>query len=155
MYYKIKHFIGDILFWFEICFNRYHFNVVWQTLKSMPYDATYTWKIEKARLIELKRYFIYSSDTFDHENDIKWINICIRLLDILIGDGFSECYVEGENSMDLVFIKYVNIKNLNRFIPFMTSNECCHDSVLQLVYMEKVKNLYYEIIKNNIYSWGD
>lgn len=82
-------------------------------------------------------------------NDVKYIDICIKLLDILIDDGYK--LFDYDNH---IFLKYVNIRNDNRFnVSKNTYDDIeiyCFD-----VYIAKVKNLYYEILKNKINNWWD
>jgi hypothetical protein len=86
----------------------------------------------------------------DHEDDIRYINICINLLDILIDDGGG--LMDYKN---MKFKKYVNTKNFKRFIPNAPTSydnlEICNCDV----YMAKAKHLYYEILKNKITNWWD
>lgn len=130
-------------------FTKLHFDSVSESFNFKPYDYTYIWRVERAHLIETKSYF-QISNIFDHTDDIRYIDICINLLDILIDDG--------DGSMDyknMKFKKYVNTKNSKRFIPNTPTSydnlEFCNCDV----YMAKVKHLYYEILKNKITNWWD
>ena len=130
-------------------FTKLHFDCVVESFNSRPYDYTHIWRVERAHLIETKSYF-QISNIFDHTDDIKYIDICINLLDILIDDGD-----ELMDYKNMKFKKYVNTKNFKRFIqnaPTSYDNlEICNYDV----YMAKAKHLYYEILKNKITNWWD
>lgn len=130
-------------------FTKLHLDSVLESFDFKPYDYTHIWRVERAHLIETKSYF-QISNSFDHTDDIKYINICINLLDILIDDG--DGLMDYKN---MKFKKYVNTKNFKRFIqnaPTSYDNlEICNYDV----YMAKAKHLYYEILKNKITNWWD
>ena len=130
-------------------FTKLHFDSVSESFNFKPYDYTYIWRVERAHLIETKSYF-QISNFFDHTDDIRYIDICINLLDILIDDG--DGLMDYKN---MKFKKYVNTKNFKRFIqnaPTSYDNlEICNYDV----YMAKAKHLYYEILKNKITNWWD
>ena len=130
-------------------FTKLHLDSVFESFNFKPYDYTHIWRVERAHLIETKSYFQISK-IFDHTDDIKYIDICINLLDILIDDG--DGLMDYKN---MKFKKYVNTKNFKRFVPNApTSHDnleiCNYD-----VYMAKAKHLYYEILKNKIQNWWD
>lgn len=147
-YWSKNTFYYPLLSFFNIKLTKNHIKSTIESFNAMPYDYSYLWRVEKAHLIEMRDYF-KMSHTFDHENDIKYIDICIKLLDILINDGY-ELY-DYDNH---VFRKYVNICNDNRFnLSKNTYDDLeiyCFD-----IYITKVKNLYYEILKNKINNWWD
>lgn len=137
-----------LLRFFDTKLTKNHLICVKESFNAMPYDYSYLWRVEKVHLIEMRDYFKISHIT-DHENDIKYIDICIKLLDILIDDGY-ELFDYDKH----VFCKFVNIRNDNRFnlskVTYDDIEIYCFD-----VYIAKVKNLYYEILKNKITNWWD
>lgn len=137
-----------LLRFFDTKLTKNHLICVKESFNAMPYDYSYLWRVEKVHLIEMRDYFKISHIT-DHENDIKYIDICIKLLDILIDDGYE--LFDYDNH---VFCKFVNIRNDNRFnlskVTYDDIEIYCFD-----VYIAKVKNLYYEILKNKITNWWD
>lgn len=130
-------------------FTKLHLDSVFESFNFKPYDYTHIWRVDRAHLIETKSYFQISK-LFDHTDDIRYIDICINLLDILIDDG--DGLMDYKN---MKFKKYVNTKNLKRFV----ANAPTSDDNLELcnydIYMAKVKHLYYEILKNKIQNWWD
>ena len=99
----------------------------------------------------MKNYFEskFSRETFDHENDIKWISICIKLLDIIIDEP------EGHS--------YVNTRNMWRFIRNTKlakgvekeDVEHYYKSYPQDLRWVKAEYLYYEIRKRYTSHWWD
>lgn len=130
----------------EYNLTKFHFDSVAESFNFRPYDYTYLWRVERAHLIEMMSYFKLSH-VVEHKEDIKYINICIKLLDILIDDGYE--IFDYEN---MKVKKYVNIKNANRF---MSNSSNSGEMYYFDVYMSKVKHLYYEILKNKINNWWD
>lgn len=166
--FHIKDKYQTIRYWFQVNFNKYHFKTVWEAFKGFPHDHSYMWRLERAKLIEMKRYFIYSSDTFSHERDIYWINVCIKLLDILIEDDLWEYQTENGkvyksddvieehfDSLRAVFNRYVNTTNAARFTNIYDEEALGYDTFRHYIYTKKAENLYYEILKNEIYGWWD
>lgn len=164
----------EIKYWFWVNFNKYHLKTLWTVFKAYPHDYSYTWQIEKARLEELKYYFIKGSDTFDHKRDIYWLNKCLSLLDILISDGDDAwVYFDSEGVVDVKNIEVtnfsslvsffdkekINTSNAERFFPdffeILKTNREIEDIFFHELYLAKAKNLYYEILKNMVYNWGD
>lgn len=137
-----------LLRFFDTKLTKNHLICVKESFNAMPYDYSYLWRVEKAHLIEMRDYFKISHIT-GHEDDIKYIDICIKLLDILIDDGYH-LYDIDKN----VFKKYVNIKNDYRFNISKQYHNDLEIYCLE-VYLQKVKHLYYEILKNKITNWWD
>lgn len=131
-------------------FTKLHLDSVLESFDFKPYDYTHIWRVERAHLIETKSYFQISNG-FDHTDDIRYINICINLLDILIDDGFG---VFDHKNMKMQ--KYVNVKNADRFKLNATTSYDINGELYSFdIYMLKVKHLYYEILKNKITDWWD
>ena len=134
----------------EYNITKLHFDCVAESFNSKPYDYSYLWRVERAHLIEMRSYF-KTSNVVDHEEDIRYINICIKLLEILIDDG------KGLFDFDnMTFKKHVNIRNDYRFMSdklrssYNDMEIYCFD-----VYLSKVKHLYYEIMKEKVKNWWD
>ena len=116
---------------------------------SKPYDWEYLMKIEQAYLKRMLCY-MQESEYFDHSNNIKWMNMCIKLLDIIIDD-------EGQDSN-----RKMNYNNIDRFIRKPMKDGVLWDDVVD--YYKKypddyrfVKSwyLYFEIRKNYTGNWWD
>lgn len=126
--------------------RSYH-KFIKEARNSKPYDWEYLMKIEQAYL---KRMLVYmqESEYFDHSNNIKWITICINLLDIIIRD---DSYVDEE----------INLRNAHRFHPRgLTSDK--EDAWYAYIKKypgdlrwQKAYDLYFAIRKTYTTQWWD
>ena len=91
-----------IVQWCQVNLTRARYGVIVSAITSPPYDWSYLLRLERAKLCEMKRYFESTNGIFNHTNDIRWIGVCIKLLDIII-DEPEEC-------------SYANTRNMWRFI---------------------------------------
>lgn len=145
LWYRITQFI-------ETNCTAARIKVINQAVTDPPYDWEYLLRLEKAKLQEMLNYFKSMSHTFDHDNDIKWINICIKLIDIIVeGNIFDTPEEVG---------KYVNTRNMKRF--YHLGKGVTWDKVEEQVKrwpndlrILKAENLYYEIRKEYTRSWWD
>jgi hypothetical protein len=143
-WYRFKQFI-------ETNITRSKFNLIKQTITGEPYDYGFLLQLEQAKLIEMRDYFA-KQEYFDHRHDIRYINICISLLDILINTTYFDTPEETP---------YVNTRNAMRFYNPRT----CKATVDEVVsYLKKYPNdlrytkaetLYYEIRKQYTTEWWD
>ena len=143
-----------IQFWIEHHLSPRHLKVVKTAYDSPAYDWAYLLKLERSKLKEMKTYFEtkFVRETFDHENDIKWIGICIKLIDIIIESSVYDTPEEVN--------KYVNTRNMKRFYHLKkgvtwdkVENHVKHwPNDLRIL---KAENLYYEIRKYYTRYWWD
>ena len=143
-----------IQFWIEHHLSPRHLKVVKTAYDGPAYDWEYLLKLEQSKLKEMKAYFEtkFVRETFDHENDIKWISICIKLIDIIIESNVYDTPEEVN--------KYVNIRNMKRFYRLKkgttwdkVENHVKHwPNDLRIL---KAENLYYEIRKHYTRGWWD
>lgn len=121
-----------------------------------PWDWYYLLILEQAKLKEMRSYFM-SSLYFDHSNDIKWIDKCIQLIDIML---------ENDPLDDASNTPYVNIRNMKRFYRLRknqaTQSMPSWDDVEKYVRkypndlrILKAENLYYEIRREYTTRWWD
>lgn len=146
----MKQLWNRIQFWLEHHLFIRHLKVVKTAYVGPAYDWEYLLRLEQSKLKEMKSYFISTSHIFDHENDIKWINICIKLIDVILEEDIE--------SFDNV--PYVNIRNMRRF--YRLGKGVTWDKVEGYVKkwpndlrVLKAKNLYYEIRKEYTRRWWD
>lgn len=147
----MKRFWHKIQFWIEQHLTLSHFRVVKTAFNGPAYDWSHLLRLEQAKLKEIKSYFEtdFASSTFDHKKDIYWINICIRLIDIIVDQ--SEDY------------PYVNTRNIWRFIQSSDyvkgvkkeDVEDYYKSYPQELRWVKAEYLYYEIRKRYTSRWWD
>lgn len=158
----IINFFKGLFYWIRLNFNKFKFNLLRECLKGQPYDYEFLLKIEKAKLEEMLNYF-NNSDIVNHDTDIRYIKIAIKLLNILISDGedlYEFKYNFGEISKDdeihnrYVFIGNVNMNNISRFLK--RNNDI--DFVKRFpheAYLLKAESLYYKIRNEKGYKWWD
>ena len=142
IWYRIKQ-------WCETNLTRARWDVIVEAISSPPFDWSYLSRLERAKLYEMKSYFELTNGTFDHTNDIRWINICIKLLDIIIDEPEDH--------------RYVNTNNMWRFIRstdyvngvIKEDVEDYYKSYPQDLRWVKAEHLYYEIRKRYTSHWWD
>lgn len=97
----------------------------------------------------MKRYFELTNGTFDHTNDIRWISICIKLLDIIIDEPEDQRYVNTRNMWRFIkptdYVKGVKKENVEQY----------YKSYPQDLRWVKAEHLYYEIRKRYTSGWWD
>lgn len=143
-----------IQFWIEHHLSPRHLKVVKTAYDGPAYDWEYLLELERSKLEEIKAYFEtkFVRETFDHENDIKWIGICIKLIDIITESSVYDTPEEVN--------KYVNTRNIKRF--YHLGKGVTWDKVEEHVKqwpndlrILKAENLYYEIRKHYTRGWWD
>ena len=142
IWYRIKQLI-------DTNFTVARIKLIGRAINDPPYDWSYLLKLERAKLIEMRDYFKMMSNDFNHESDIKWINICINLIDII-----------AEQPEDH---PYVNVNNMWRFIRstdyvkdvIKEDVEDYYKSYPQDLRWVKAEYLYYEIRKRYTSRWWD
>lgn len=142
IWYRIKQ-------WCETNLTRARWDVIVEAISSPPFDWSYLSRLERAKLHEMKSYFELTNGTFDHTNDIRWISICIKLLDIIIDEPEDQ--------------RYVNTHNMWRFIRNTTLAEGVEKDDVEHYYKlypqdlrwVKAEHLYYEIRKRYTSRWWD
>ena len=137
-WYRIKN-------WVETNVTVSHSKVVREAMCGSPFDWSDLLELEKVKLEEMYNHFGKSWHV-DHKHHMKWIKICIDLLDIMI----------NEPEVDPSRI------NTNNCMRFSTRHKCPDTDVIayykrwpnDLRYL-KAKNLYYEIRKEHTDEWWD
>ena len=116
--------------------------------KDNDWDWVYLMTLEKEKLINMANYFSKSRLVVGWENDVKWINYCIKLINIIIEDDFPYNKVDAHK---------INFKNVKRFYNRheLTNNDMEDSYIKNMIYTLKAENLYYEIRKNYTRNWWD
>ena len=138
-----------IVQWCQENFTRARYEVIAEAITSPPFDWSYLLGLERVKLREMKSYFELTNGTFDHTNDIKWISVCIKLLDILIDEPEDQ--------------RYVNTRNMWRFIRSTQLAQGVEKEDVEHYYKSypqdlrwvKAEHLYYEIRKQYTCRWWD
>ena len=144
----MKEIWANIIAFFRYNWNRSHWRLINAAITSNPYDWSYLFRMEKFQLEKMRDY-MERSEVVDHKEcgNLKWVNICIDLLDIIIE--------EPEES------PYVNLNNAYRFRPRSLAPDK-EDAWLnymkkypQDLRWQKAYDLYFEIRKEYTTSWWD
>ena len=138
-----------IVQWCQENLTRARCEVITEAITSPPFDWSYLLRLERAKLREMKRYFKLTNGTFDHTNDIRWISICIKLLDIVIDEPEEHPYVNTRNMWRFIrptdYAKDVEKESVERY----------YKSYPQDLRWVKAEHLYYEIRKDHTTCWWD
>jgi hypothetical protein len=145
----MKHLWNTITDWFTHNWNKSHAKLTYEAATGMPYDWTYLLTLEREKIREMRDYFVIS-DVVDHTHNIKWMNICIKLLDIIIDD---------DGQFDT---QKMNFNNIDRFIRKPIKDGVIWDEVVEFYKkypadyrFVKAWYLYFEIRKNYTGNWWD
>lgn len=135
--------------WFKYKCNRRYFKFIKACHNTWPWDWSYLLRLEQAKLQEMKSYFELTNKTFDHTNDIRWIGICIKLLDIIIDQPEDHPYINTRNMWRFIrpidYVKDVEKEDVEQY----------YKSYPQDLRWVKAEHLYYEIRKRYTSSWWD
>lgn len=145
--------------------------------KDRDWDFSYLLIIEKYKLKKMAKYFCNADITVEDKQTAKWINICTKLIAIMLEEDTAisyeealKCYKKGTkisvesfilNSWNSKIVKYINTKNAYRFydreylehFSKQLKKEKTKNYMLDELRRTKATTLYYSIMKNYIYSW--
>lgn len=156
--------ISRIWRWFRRLSSR--IRKIWHFIglarRDFDWDYAYMLEMERAKLEYMAKYFT-ESRIAEHDWAVaRDAKICIRLIDIIIGNDSSYVMKNNEKKpfmeWDLVEIKKVNLKNAERFLS-KERIDIYRDHPRMKVYLkddlriEKAWNLYCKIREYNMRSW--
>lgn len=156
--------ISRIWRWFRRLSSR--IRKIWHFIglarRDFDWDYAYMLEMERAKLEYMAKYFT-ESRIAEHDWAVaRDAKICIRLIDIIIGNDSSYVMKDNEKKpfmeWDLVEIKKVNLKNAERFLSKERIDRY-RDNPRMKVYLkddlriEKAWNLYCKIREYNMRSW--
>lgn len=156
--------ISRIWRWFRRLSSR--IRKIWRFIglarRDFDWDYAYMLEMERAKLEYMAKYFT-ESRIAEHDWAVaRDAKICIRLIDIIIGNDSSYVMKDNEKKpfmeWDLVEIKKVNLKNAERFLSKERIDRY-RDHPRMKVYLkddlriEKAWNLYCKIREYNMRSW--
>lgn len=134
--YNIKYFFTNLFYWGEILWN------------DRNWDYVYLLEIEKHKLNSLIKGIKHAPE------NIKWIKVSIKLIDIILEkDSCLEYLQTINNQPKWKLIKYVNIKNSNRFLSISIENKSIVYKNMLRQY--KAMYLYNKIRYNYMWEWWD
>lgn len=125
LWYKVKQFFRGISRWF------YYYKVVHNL---HDFDWSDVLVIERCQLFRLRDCINKYHNYEGWEEDIKWMNISLSLLDIILGDGVAELVDDHSTFNGEYYVPahvwkittYVNINNASRFVSNFYV-ECLND----------------------------
>lgn len=156
--------ISRIWRWFRRLSSR--IRKIWHFIglarRDFDWDYAYMLEMERAKLEDMAKYFT-ESRIAEHDWAVaRDAKICIRLIDIIIGNDSSYVMKDNEKKpcmeWDLVEIRKVNLKNAERFLSKERIDRY-RDNPRMKVYLkddlriEKAWNLYCKIREYNMRSW--
>lgn len=156
--------ISRIWRWFRRLSSR--IRKIWHFIelarRDFDWDYAYMLEMERAKLEYMAKYFT-ESRIAEHDWAVaRDAKICIRLIDIIIGNDSSYVMKDNEKKpfmeWDLVEIKKVNLKNAERFLSKERMDRY-RDNPRMKIYLkddlriEKAWNLYCKIREYNMRSW--
>lgn len=151
MFYKVQRIYNDVRCWFRHCFNKHHWKVIKEAILGYPFDYCYLWELEKAKLVEMQKFFEESNITIDDPKTAKEINLAIKLLDIMLFE--DDLYEFNHRTREYECLVKVNTNNIDRFIFNQCEKNFILDKMPHELYVVKAKHLYYELMKNKIRGW--
>lgn len=149
MFQNIKH-------WLSFVFRFKHLNLIKEACISYPYDFDYYFRLERAKMVQMLEYY-QVSNIVETSKIIRDLKVCINLLDIILENTSvideSATGIMWPKEGEKFYNRHINTDNMHRFIPkkyeeFYTNN-------LDEYYIEKAKHIYFEILKNRIFTWWD
>ncbi len=156
--------ISRIWRWFRRLSSR--IRKIWHFIglarRDFDWDYAYMLEMERVKLEYMAKYFT-ESRIAEHDWAVaRDAKICIRLIDIIIGNDSSYVMKDNEKKpfmeWDLVEIKKVNLKNAERFLSKERIDRY-RDNPRMKIYLkddlriEKAWNLYCKIREYNMRSW--
>ena len=127
------------------------------------WDACFLLEIEKRKLTEIRDYIAKHKRHVDWELDVRDMNICLKLLDIILEKDqyyrswLDNCYGSRPHKQ-LPFSVYVNLRNYKRFIPCLDINKYNESLLAHLqsnIRKEKAMYLYNKIRAYKMLGWWD
>lgn len=143
LWYNIKDFFRNLGNYRKILWN------------DKQFDFGYLLELEKLKLQLMIKEFKTHPHT-DHTSNIRWMQICIKLIDIIQEDDSALEYSNVPNTEKFKLVKYINIRNASRF----KFDKAAFESKGQIFIKEclrqrKALYLYSTIRYNYIFEWWD
>lgn len=153
---KIKNMFQNIRHWLSFVFKFKHVNLIKEACVSYPYDFDNYFRLERAKLVQMLEYFQISV-IVETSKIVRDLKICINLLDIILENttviDASATGIMWPKDGEKFYNRDINTNNMFRFISI--KHESYYMDNLDEYYIEKAKHLYFEILKNRIFTWWD
>lgn len=130
-----------------------------------PWDFSYLLELEQYKLKEMLTYFKKSQATIGWEYQVRDIELCIKLIDIILEkDQYYRSWLHNSYGGDRPhreskFPVYINVKNYKRFWPtlasFKETDSPIYVSLCTSLRMAKAMHLYNKIRSYRMITWWD
>ena len=166
---------------FRYKFSKEHIKLVIEAFKGEPWDETYLFNLEYAKIKEMKRYHEKYGISVDADRYARDMGICLSLIEIFTGkrdifdyegkldfvEADTEEFGVDEDGKPFMQIKsgnlkyicnaHVNTKNADRFLPKNISENMRNYFLNHPheIYVEKARHLYHKIRLERDEEWWD
>lgn len=129
-----------------------------------PWDYAYLLQIEKRKLQEMGKYFKKHQRTVGWEYQVREINICIKLIDIILENDIhykswlKASYGYNTPRTPVKFPVYINARNYKRFCPTyggFNEDSGIYWSLMADYRRVKAMHLYNKIRAYKMFEWWD
>lgn len=133
----------------------YYFRVIWN---DRQWDYVFLYRLELKKVQKMIQWWSKGNNVTSENNVLRDLRICEYLLKVL-SEEVDNMEITSIHPVNLKFTRYVNLKNIGRFIP--------PDQVVFLkewnetqwfkedMYKLKCKNLYYTVRNYRMGIWWD
>ena len=133
----------------------YYFKVIWN---DRQWDYEFFYRIELKKVQKMIRWWSSGDNVTSEKNVLRDLRVCEYLLKVL-SEEIDNMEMISTHPIQYKFTRYVNLKNISRFIPADQSDLIKEWSksqwLKQDMYVLKCKNLYYTIRNYRMGIWWD
>ena len=145
-YRKFKQGIGNLI---------YYFKVIWN---DRQWDYTFFYRLELKKVQKMIKWWSSGDNVTSEKSVLRDLRICEYLLKVL-SEEIDNMEMISTHPIQYKFTRYINLKNISRFIPADQSDLIKEWSksqwLKQDMYILKCKNLYYTIRNYRMGIWWD
>lgn len=145
-YRKFKQGIGNLI---------YYFKVIWN---DRQWDYTFFYRLELKKVQKMIEWWSNGDNVTSEKSVLRDLRICEYLLKVL-SEEVDHMEIISTHPIQYKFTRYINLKNISRFIPADQSDLIKEWSksqwLKQDMYILKCKNLYYTIRNYRMGIWWD
>ena len=145
-YRKFKQGIGNLI---------YYFKVIWN---DRQWDYTFFYRLELKKVQKMIEWWSSGDNVTSEKSVLRDLRICEYLLKVL-SEEIDNMEMISTHPIQYKFTRYINLKNISRFIPADQSDLIKEWSksqwLKQDMYILKCKNLYYTIRNYRMGIWWD
>ena len=145
-YRKFKQGIGNLI---------YYFKVIWN---DRQWDYAFFYRLELKKVQKMIQWWSSGDNVTSEKSVLRDLRICEYLLKVL-SEEIDNMEMISTNPVKYEFTRYVNLKNISRFIPSDQSDLVKEWSkkpwLKEDMYILKCKNLYYTIRNYRMGIWWD